>query len=602
MPSNTVNLTPVGVSPASVAAAIATALTGTAGNLAAFDGNGAAADVGLLANDVSDAVTRVPYLSTFANIAQYGAAAITQAATGGTVTTNATTNTAAFVAAAAAAIAAGHRTVYVPGCDAGFCYFVNKLDHSNFFTDGTLTVIGSKGWGAANDSTRPDVPTGPTSVLKSATGDHIFALTGGSVGYHGTEIAYLKLIGLRSSGTTGDGIHVDPTSGTDLGIGNSMHFHDLIIQDCSGRGINFAGTQAQWSIIFERITIDQCKLDCFQFLNSSTITTLRNVLVQRPGDGYWGFRFEGAAGTHIHMINCGGTDNYQGSQTNAPFGGGISVGDGITFTADRLHLEAFTGTGLQIGTGAGVMPHVHLRNPYILGAVANSKAIRWFNSGGGATLNPTIIDGPNIDPGNGSWANSAAFHMKGLGLPRVVILNTRGISSGTTPFDDLTVYHEDTTSSYLLPVSYVAQDTSRTARNQIIPAYQSMQIDNLYPSKITMGGPLLPKVVALGTTGTITAPDASLGNHFYIRPLTGSVTIPKALNGVDGQEITFEIWQAASGGPYTVTFAGSGSYGFIGGAQTAMGSTANKVTCYRFRYSGYSGDWIETQPAAVNVR
>lgn len=94
-------------------------------------------------------------------------------------------------------------------------------------------------------------------------------------------------------------------------------------------------------------------------------------------------------------------------------------------------------------------------------------------------------------------------------------------------------------------------------------------------------------VVTLTYSSSIT-PDASAGNHFRVI-LTGNPTINVPSNPADGQKITFELIQDATGSR-TVTWAAG--YDFGGSSAPALTTTASKRDLAGFVYSASAAKWL----------
>lgn len=111
-----------------------------------------------------------------------------------------------------------------------------------------------------------------------------------------------------------------------------------------------------------------------------------------------------------------------------------------------------------------------------------------------------------------------------------------------------------------------------------------------------MTGHLAPKVAVLTDAATV-AVDASLGNGFRVT-LTSAVGASRAIaaptNAADGQAVTFELVQPASGGPCAVTWAsGAGGFAFgAGGSAPALSTTASATDLVAFRYSSARQEWL----------
>jgi hypothetical protein len=99
-----------------------------------------------------------------------------------------------------------------------------------------------------------------------------------------------------------------------------------------------------------------------------------------------------------------------------------------------------------------------------------------------------------------------------------------------------------------------------------------------------------PTIVALTDAATILV-DASLGNHFTVT-LAGNRTLGVPSNPVDGQKITFEVAQDATGSR-TLAFASSaGGYSFGAVSAPTVTATASAVSLVEFLYSARKAKWL----------
>lgn len=106
----------------------------------------------------------------------------------------------------------------------------------------------------------------------------------------------------------------------------------------------------------------------------------------------------------------------------------------------------------------------------------------------------------------------------------------------------------------------------------------------------TMGGKLAPKVAVLTDAATI-AVDASLGNDFRVT-LAGNRTIAAPSNPSDGQSVTFEIIQDATGSRTLTWASGTGGFAFGAGVAPALSTAAGVTDIAAFRYSSAKGEWL----------
>lgn len=111
----------------------------------------------------------------------------------------------------------------------------------------------------------------------------------------------------------------------------------------------------------------------------------------------------------------------------------------------------------------------------------------------------------------------------------------------------------------------------------------------------TLGAELAPKVAPLADASTVTV-NAALGNDFRLT-LTSVIGSTRAMgapsNPTDGQKVTFELVQPASGGPCSVTWAsGAAGYSFGSGTAPVLSTAAGDVDQVGFRYSATKGQWL----------
>ena len=108
---------------------------------------------------------------------------------------------------------------------------------------------------------------------------------------------------------------------------------------------------------------------------------------------------------------------------------------------------------------------------------------------------------------------------------------------------------------------------------------------------LSLGGSFGPGVVTLVDGATVSI-NASAGGVFEWA-LGGNNTLAAPSNPVNGQVITVDIQQPASGGPYTPAFAsGAGGYSFGADGQPTWSTAASAVDEVAFRYSGLKGKWL----------
>jgi hypothetical protein len=99
-------------------------------------------------------------------------------------------------------------------------------------------------------------------------------------------------------------------------------------------------------------------------------------------------------------------------------------------------------------------------------------------------------------------------------------------------------------------------------------------------------GLVAPAVVQLVDAGTITV-NASLGNDFRLR-VAGNRTIANPTSGVDGQRITFQITQGASG----LKLSWSSQYKFGAAGAPTMSTTLDSTDVVGFIYNESLGSWL----------
>ncbi len=103
--------------------------------------------------------------------------------------------------------------------------------------------------------------------------------------------------------------------------------------------------------------------------------------------------------------------------------------------------------------------------------------------------------------------------------------------------------------------------------------------------------PVIPPTVVALTDGTTVAVDASLGNYFTLT-LTGNHTLGVPTNPTDGQKVTFEVTQDATG-TRTLAFASSaGGFSFGAASAPTVTATAAAVSMVEFSYSARKAKWL----------
>ncbi len=101
---------------------------------------------------------------------------------------------------------------------------------------------------------------------------------------------------------------------------------------------------------------------------------------------------------------------------------------------------------------------------------------------------------------------------------------------------------------------------------------------------------LVPKVFALTDAANI-ATNAALGNYATVT-LAGNRTMDNPTNPTDGQIITYELKQDATG-TRTITWSSTaGGFSFGGGTAPTLSTAASKVDLIGFRYSATVGKWL----------
>lgn len=116
----------------------------------------------------------------------------------------------------------------------------------------------------------------------------------------------------------------------------------------------------------------------------------------------------------------------------------------------------------------------------------------------------------------------------------------------------------------------------------------------------TMTGPVIPAVVALTDAATVLV-NAALGNDYrllFTSAIGANRTIGNPTNPSDGQTIEFGLTQAASGGPYTVSWASA--YDFGAGSAPTLSTAANKLDVVGFKYYASISKWVSLGSALGN--
>lgn len=125
--------------------------------------------------------------------------------------------------------------------------------------------------------------------------------------------------------------------------------------------------------------------------------------------------------------------------------------------------------------------------------------------------------------------------------------------------------------------------------------YDPAQVGAVSKSGDSMAGYLAPEVITLTDASPVEV-NAALGNDFRL-VMTSAVGSGRAIgvpsNPRDGQKITFELVQPASGGPCAATWAaGTGGYSFGSGSAPVLSTGAGEADQAAFRYSAGKEAWL----------
>lgn len=138
------------------------------------------------------------------------------------------------------------------------------------------------------------------------------------------------------------------------------------------------------------------------------------------------------------------------------------------------------------------------------------------------------------------------------------------------------------TNTYTQRLSQLAEAPVETAGQQYLPA----------SSGVLLGG-VAPAVTVLTDAASIT-PDATAANDFRLT-MTSAVgstrTVEAALPLSDGQVITVEAVQPASGGPCSVSWAAAYNFGRSGSAPS-LGTGASDRDLLSFKWDATDQEWL----------
>lgn len=98
-----------------------------------------------------------------------------------------------------------------------------------------------------------------------------------------------------------------------------------------------------------------------------------------------------------------------------------------------------------------------------------------------------------------------------------------------------------------------------------------------------------PAINPVVYAATITV-DASIGNIVRVT-LGGNVTFAPLLNPADGESITFELKQDATGSRLVTWSSSAGGFSFGGGAAPTLTTTAAKTDRVKFVYNAAANKW-----------
>jgi hypothetical protein len=251
------------------------------------------------------------------------------------------------------------------------------------------------------------------------------------------------------------------------------------------------------------------------------------------------------------------------------FGGSMRGGINALYSDQVGDVKVYGGTYLQSGNEcinmvsniAGGVDGVHVENAWVGGSGSNLAGIRMTNSG---------------------YVRGVYGTSNGVTGAQDTVLTLFGAAQGIS-VDGVYVSGNTTKAIFIsngsTKVNVRGVDRSRMAFHSLTEQRST---------GIERQGVIIRNTAATGTI-TLNMDDQDC----YDAVLTGNVTFGAPTNGVAGDELMILVQQAASGGPFTV------SWNALFLVTTPMATAASARTAWNFRFSG--GAWIETVANATTA-
>lgn len=210
-------------------------------------------------------------------------------------------------------------------------------------------------------------------------------------------------------------------------------------------------------------------------------------------------------------------------------------------------------------------------------------------SAGSASVQLVATDNAGTSPAAGFWAYSIL--LPGWTAPVTYLVDF--VNGATQRLDNLTPVIAKTTYG---PAATGGVTSFNSRTGAVVPQsgdYTAAQVGALAAKAGSTSVPaadLSPQVVALTDAATITV-NAAAGNHFWVT-LGGNRTMAAPTNAADGQVISFELIQDATGSRTLTWTAGAGGYAFGSGTAPTLSTAAGATDQAAFRYSSRKGAWL----------
>lgn len=245
----------------------------------------------------------------------------------------------------------------------------------------------------------------------------------------------------------------------------------------------------------------------------------------------------------------------------------------LTVTEQDAGQDAGTGAVLVAPTGAVTAAGV---------TVVSTAPVSRSLASGTVTISLVATDNAGTTPAAGFWAYEITLPG---GTPQTYLVDYA--NGASQRLDNLVPAVAKTTYG---PAATSGVTSFNGRAGAVAPQAGDYSADYLAGAGGVPSAKLAPKVTVLTDAATI-AVDASLGNDFRVT-LGGNRTMGAPSNPADGQAVTFEVVQDATGSRTLAWASGAGGYSFGSGSAPTLSTAAGKTDLAAFRYSASKGAWL----------